>query len=131
MPSAVVEIRCVYPPEEEARLLHSVHDAIVRAFRVDPAHRNVTLIVHPPHRFLGRPDGPSPERLTNVSVYLRPGRSVQAKRVFYRYLTEAFAEAGIPPDCVLIRLVELPAENFGVRGGQALCDIELGYPVDV
>jgi len=46
-------------------------------------------------------------------------------------ITEKFAAAGIPPNCVLIRLHELPAENFGVRGGQALCDVELGYPVDV
>jgi len=32
---------------------------------------------------------------------------------------------------VLIRLVELPAENFGVRGGVPLADVDLGYPLDV
>ena len=131
MPSAVVEIRRSYSPEHETYLLESVHDAIVRAFKVAPAHRNVTLVVHQPHRFLGRTDCQSPERLTNVSIYLLPGRSVEAKRSLYRFITEAFSVVGIPPDCVLIRLFELPAENFGVRGGQALCDIELGYPVGV
>ena len=131
MPSAVVEVRRSYSPEHETYLLESVHDAIVRAFRIAPEHRNVTLIVHQAHRFLGRPDCPSPEWLTNVSIFLRPGRSIAAKRKLYRFITEAFSVVGIPPECVLIRLVELPAENFGVRGGQALCDIELGYPVDV
>jgi phenylpyruvate tautomerase PptA (4-oxalocrotonate tautomerase family) len=131
MPSVIVEVRRDYPPEQETYLLQSVHDAIVRAFDVDPANRNVTLVVHPPHRFLGRPDGPSPERLTNVTIFLRPGRSVEAKRRLYRYITDACAGIDIPPECVFVRVLEQPAENFGVRGGQALCDVDLGYPVDV
>jgi len=131
MPSAIVEVRRHYPPEQETYLLESVHDAIVRAFEVSPVHRNATLVVHAPHRFIGRTDCPDPERLTNVSIFLLPGRSVEAKRRLYRLLTESFAVVGIPPECVLIRLFELPAENFGVRGGQALCDVDLGYSVDV
>ena len=131
MPSAIVEVRRSYPPEQEAYLLESVHGAIVRALKVAPAHRNVTLVVHQLHRFLGRTDCQTPEWLTNVSMFLLPGRSLDAKRQLYRFITEAFSVVGIPPDCVLIRLFELPAENFGVRGGQALCDVELGYPVNV
>ena len=131
MPSAIVEIRRSYPAEQETYLLESVHDAIVRAFKVSPTHRNVTLVVHQPHRFLGRTDCPDPDRLTNVSIFVLPGRSVAAKRELYRFITQAFAEVGIPPECVLIRVFELPAENLGVRGGQALCDLDLGYPVTV
>lgn len=131
MPSAIVEVRRRYLPEQETYLLHSVHAAIVQAFEVSPVHRNVTLIVHESHRFLGRTDCAAPEWLTNVSIFALPGRSVQAKRRLYRLLVEALATLGIPPACVLIRLHELPAENFGVRGGQALCDVELGYPVNV
>lgn len=131
MPSAIVEVRRNYPPEQETYLLQSVHEAIVQAFKVSPVHRNVTLLVHEPHRFLGRTDCATPEWLTNVSIFALPGRSVDAKRRLYRLITDKFAVAGIPPACVLIRLHELPAENFGVRGGRALCDVELGYPVDV
>jgi phenylpyruvate tautomerase PptA (4-oxalocrotonate tautomerase family) len=131
MPSAIVEVRRHYTPEEESHLLQGVHEAIVQAFKVSPVHRNVTLVVHEPHRFLGRTDCATPERLTNVSIFALPGRSLDAKRHLYRLITERFSAAGIPPNCVLIRLHELPAENFGVRGGQALCDVELGYPVDV
>jgi phenylpyruvate tautomerase PptA (4-oxalocrotonate tautomerase family) len=131
MPSAIVEVQRDYPPEQETYLLQSVHDAIVRAFKVAPERRNVTLVVHQPHRFLGRTDCQAPERLTNVSIFVLPGRSVDAKRKLYRFITEGFSVVGIPPDCVLIRLFELPAENFGVRGGQALCDIDVGYPVNV
>jgi hypothetical protein len=131
MPSAIVEVRRHWPPEQETQLLLSVHEAIVQAFKVSPVHRNVTLRVHEPQRFLGRTDCPAPEYLTNVSIFALPGRSLAAKRTLYRLIVERFEALGIPRVCVLIRLVELPAENFGVRGGQALSDVTLGYSVDV
>ncbi len=131
MPSAVIEVRRPYAPEEETALMESVHAAIVDAFQVSPVHRNVSLVVHAGHRFLGRTDCPDPERLTNISIYALPGRSVDAKRRLYRGLVDRLQGFGIPPACVLIRLFELPAENFGVRGGQALCDVDLGYTVNV
>jgi Tautomerase enzyme len=131
MPSAVIEVRRHYAPEAETALMESVHAAIVQAFKVSPVHRNVTLLVHAAPRFLGRTDCPEPEWLTNISIYALPGRSVRAKRQLYRGLVERLQGFGIPPECVLIRLHELPAENFGVRGGQALCDVDLGYPVNV
>ena len=131
MPSAIIEVRRNYSPEEEAGLMEAVHAAIVEAFEISPVHRNVALVVHAPHRFIGRTDCPDPERVTNVSIFLLPGRSLEAKRRLYRSLVERLETFGIPRVCVLIRVHEMPAENFGVRGGQALCDVELGYPVDV
>ena len=131
MPSAVVEVRTTYTPEVEVQILEAVHASIVEAFKVSPVHRNVTLVVHEPHRFLGRTDCPTPERLTNVSIYVLPGRSLEAKRRLYKHLIGSLEELGIPGQCVLVRLHELPPENFGVRGGQPVCDIELGYPVKV
>lgn len=131
MPSAVVEIRTHYPAEVETKILEAVHASIVDAFKVSPVNRNVTLVVHEPHRFLGRTDCETPERLTNVSIYVLPGRSLQAKRELYRLLTARLQALGIPGACVLIRLHELPPENFGVRGGQPVCDVELGYSVNV
>ena len=38
---------------------------------------------------------------------------------------------GIPKDHVKILLRELPRENWGIRGGQAATDVELGFKVDV
>lgn len=131
MPSAIVDIRRQYTQDEEVRLLDIVHACIVEAFRVSPVHRNLTLTVHPPHRFLGRTDCPAPEYLTNISLFVLPGRSLAAKRRLYRLLVTRLATLGIPPVCVLVRLHELPPENFAVRGGLPICDVELGYPVDV
>lgn len=131
MPSAVVEIRTAYTPEVEVQILEAVHAAIVEAFRVSPVHRNVTLVVHEPHRFLGRTDCPAPERLTNVSIFALPGRSLEAKRRLYKLLIGSLEALGIPGACVLIRLHELPPDNFGVRGGLPVCDVDLGYTVNV
>lgn len=131
MPSATIDVRYDYTPEEETRLLETVHASIVEAFRVSPVHRNVTLTVHQPHRFAGRTDCPAPERLTNISIFVLPGRSIEAKRRLYQLLVERLEAFGIPPACVLIRLHELAPENIGVRGGLPVCDVELGYPVNV
>ena len=131
MPSITIDIRKHYEPEVEAALMQAVHDVLVDAFKVSPVHRNVTLVVHEPHHFIGRTDCPAPECLTNISVFLLPGRSTDAKRRFYAGLAERLEGFGIPRRCLLVKLHELPAPNFGVRGGQALCDLELGYPVDV
>ena len=131
MPSATVEIRRTYTQEEESGILEAVHSAIVEAFKVSPVHRNVTLVVHAPRRFLGRTDCAEPDRLTNISIFVLPGRSVAAKRRLYQGLVERLERFGIPRNCVLIRLHELAPENIAVRGGQAVCDVELGYSVNV
>ena len=131
MPSATIEVRYAYSQDEETALMEAVHAAIVESFEVSPTHRNVSFVLHAPHRFIGRTDCPNPERLTNVTIFSLPGRSVTAKRRLYHSLTRRLEVFGIPSVCVLVRLLEAPAENFGVRGGQALCDVELGYSVAV
>ena len=131
MPSATVEVRRSYTQDEEVGILDAVHCAIVEAFKVSPVHRNVTFVVHAPHRFLGRTDCLEPECLTNISIFLLPGRSIGAKRRLYRFLVERLETIGIPRACVLIRLHELAPQNIAVRGGQPICDIELGYTVSV
>ena len=131
MPSTTIEVRRNYTEAEEVAILDTVHEAIVEAFQIPPGFRNLTLVVHPPHRFAGRLDCPDPERLTNISLFVLPGRSVEAKRHLYSAIVERLEVLGIPRLCVLIKLHELAPENIAVRGGQAVCDVELGYRLDV
>jgi phenylpyruvate tautomerase PptA (4-oxalocrotonate tautomerase family) len=44
---------------------------------------------------------------------------------------ENLGTLGIPPDHVLVLLDEVPRENWGIRGGRAACDVDLGFKVDV
>ena len=46
-------------------------------------------------------------------------------------LVQNLVEFGIPADHIIITLCESPQENWGIRGGQAACDVDLGFQVDV
>ncbi len=131
MPSITLNVCRDYGPEEGRALLDAVHGALVDAFRIDAANRNMLLRVHRPDRFVGRPDVEPADRTMRVTIVCSQGRSVQAKRRLYAGIVAALEPLGVPPACVLVRLIELPVENFGVRGGQALCDVDLGYDLEV
>jgi len=131
MPSVLIEVRKSYAPEQETALMEAVHAALVSAFRILPTDRNVRLVAHEPHRFACPPDLAQPELYTHVSIDAFAGRSVDAKRALYRAIVENLAALGIPRDHVKILLRELPRENWGIRGGQAAIDVELGFKVDV
>lgn len=111
----------------------AVHTALCEAFRIKTTGRNVRLMVHAPHRFACPPGREYPERYTHthISIDACAGRSLDAKRALYRTIVDGLAPLGIPKDHVKILLREIPRENWGIRGGQAGCDIDLGFKVDV
>jgi phenylpyruvate tautomerase PptA (4-oxalocrotonate tautomerase family) len=131
MPGVLIEVRKTRPPEQEIALMEAVHAALVSAFRILPTDRDVRLLVHAPHRFACPPHLAQPELFTLVSIDAFGGRSLDAKRALYRTIVENVGALGIPRDHVKILLRELPRENWGVRGGQAACDVELGFKIDV
>jgi hypothetical protein len=49
----------------------------------------------------------------------------------YGEIVDRLEPLGIPRDHVSITLRESPAENWGVRSGQAACDVDLGFNVKV
>lgn len=131
MPSTVVEVRRHYAPAAEAELLESVQAALVAAFKIPPGDRHLRLVVHEPHRFAVPPHLAEPDRATIISIDCFAGRSPDAKRALYRELVTRLAEHGIPADHVTVLLREITQENWGVRGGQAACDVDLGFEVSV
>ena len=46
-------------------------------------------------------------------------------------MVQNLAVLGIPQDHIIITLRESPLENWAIRGGQAACDVDLGFKVDV
>ncbi|WP_230461817.1 tautomerase family protein [Gordonia sp. 135] len=46
-------------------------------------------------------------------------------------MVDRIAEFEIPRDHVTVIVRDLPTESWGVRGGQAACDVDLGFDVDV
>ncbi len=131
MPSTTIEVRRAYSPDEEVAIIEAVQGALVAALRLPASDRNVRLVAHAPHRFAAPPDRAQPDRYTVVTIDLFAGRSLDAKRALYRAIVESLAPLGIPPDHVLIVLRDVPRESWGVRGGRAACDVELGFTVEI
>jgi len=131
MPSVLIEVRQQYSNEVESALMEAVHSALRDCFKILPRDRNVRLLVHAPHRFECPPNKEKPEAYTHISIDCFAGRSLDAKRILYKTIVENLEPLGIPQDHVKIMLREIPAENWGIRGGQAACDVDLGFEVKV
>ena len=72
-----------------------------------------------------------PEFYTHISLDVFAGRSIDTKRKLYQEIVNRLEPFGIPKDHVKILIREITRENWGIRGGQAGCDVELGFNVDV
>jgi len=131
MPSVLIEVRKRYTQEQETGLIEAVHGALVEAFKIKSGDRNVRLAVHEPHSFACPPACEQPDLYTHITIDAFTGRSLDAKRNLYRAIVTNLEALGIPKNHVKILLRESPRENWGIRGGQAACDVDLGFKVDV
>jgi phenylpyruvate tautomerase PptA (4-oxalocrotonate tautomerase family) len=131
MPATLIEVRRSYGPEQEVAIIDAVHAALVSSFKIPPEDKTVRLVAHEPHRMACSPKLEHPELYTLVSIDAFSGRSVDAKRILYQAIVTNLELLGIPKTHVKILLRELPKENWGLRGGRAGCDIELGFKVEV
>ena len=131
MPSVLIEVRQRYSQEQEIALMEAVHAALREAFQILPGDKNVRLVVYEPHRFAFPPAREKPEFYTHISIDAFTGRSLEAKRNLYNAIVNNLEPFGIPKDHVKILLREIPKENWGIRGGQAGCDVELGFKIEV
>ena len=129
MPLIRVEIREGWLSAEKAGLLEAIHAAAVEALRIPDEDRTQILTEHPAEAF-ELPPGKS-DRFTLVEVTMFAGRSLDAKRHLYRAVVRNLGRLGIPPSDVVIVLHEVALQNWGIRGGTAASDVDLGFEVDV
>lgn len=131
MPCTTIDVRTQYTAQQENALIEAVHAALVVAFKIPPHDKNIRLVVHAPHRFACPPTATHPGAYTHVTIDAFVGRSLDAKRQLYRAVVDNLAPLGIPPDHVMILIRESPTENWGIRGGFAACDVDLGFKVEI
>ncbi len=131
MPTVLIEVRRHYEPAEEVAIIDAVHGALVSAFQIPAKDKDVRLVVHEAHRFAVPAQLAKPEYRTLVSIDCFSGRSLAAKRLLYAGIVENLAALGIPADHVKITLHEVDRDNWGIRGGQAGSDVDLGFNVGV
>lgn len=127
MPSILVEVRRRYSDGEAHALLEAVHAALMDAFKTPAWDKNIRLVEHSPQRFACSPRLSDPDRYTQITMDCFSGRSLDAKRALYRGIVDRLGPLGIPADCIR----EAPRENWGIRGGQAAVDVDVGFNVNV
>lgn len=128
MPVVHIHVARGRPAGERKAILDGVHAALVEAFRIPDHDRNQILHEHDLEHF---ESGKGPA-FTLVELTVFPGRSDDAKRALYASIVRNLeASPGIPPEKVLVVLHEPPLVSWGVRGGKAASDVELGFKLNV
>jgi phenylpyruvate tautomerase PptA (4-oxalocrotonate tautomerase family) len=131
MPLTTIQVRHTYTPEQEVAIIEAVQRALVEGLKIPLQDRHVMLVAHAPHRFIVPSALEQPERFTAISIDAFPGRSIKAKRRLYQAIVTNLEPLGIPRNHVIITLRDIPLTDWGVRGGQAACDVDLGFNVKV
>ncbi|WP_423600312.1 tautomerase family protein [Roseateles sp. MS654] len=109
--------------------MSALHEALRESLRVPDDDHDIRYQEHRAAHCIV-PGGKTEDYLL-VQIHLFPGRSIEAKRALYRAVVRRFAELGVPPAEVNIMLHAPALEDFGLRGGQAACDLDLGFKLDV
>jgi len=129
VPNITIEVRKQYTKKEEEDIINAVHTALMKGIKTPEWDRTIRLVVHAPHRFATPPK--TDERYTLIEVDLFPGRSLEAKKRFFRAVVENLRPFGIPANHIKVLLRESAAENWGIRGGVPASEVDLGFKVDV
>jgi phenylpyruvate tautomerase PptA (4-oxalocrotonate tautomerase family) len=133
MPLTTIDIRTIYCESIEVELIEAVQRALLETLKLPATDRNIKLNVHAPHRMIVPPTLAQPDKRTVVNIAMFPGRSVAAKRRLYQAIVTNLenSQAAIPRDHVLICLHEVPFEHWGIRGGQAASDVNVGFSTEI
>ena len=113
----------------ERRVIEAVQAALVSALKIPEKDRDVVIDTYDDTTRIvmtGRS-----QRYTRVEVTLFAGRSMEAKRVLYKAVVANLAELGVPETEVKTILIEVPTENWGLRGGYPASELDLGFKIDV
>jgi phenylpyruvate tautomerase PptA (4-oxalocrotonate tautomerase family) len=129
MPSAQIELRKKWSRPEKDRMILALHESLVECLKIPEHDKLIRLREYQPEDFIVPPGYTENYALIEISLF--SGRSLDAKRVLYRTIVARFAELGIAKGDIRIILYEVPAENWGIRGGIPASEVDLGFNVEV
>jgi phenylpyruvate tautomerase PptA (4-oxalocrotonate tautomerase family) len=73
----------------------------------------------------------SQSKLLIEILTLFAGRSLATKKALYQAIVGNLEKVGVPPHDIKITLIEVPADNWGLRGGQPASEIDLGFKIKI
>ncbi len=129
MPDVLIEVRGDWLKDRKVNFIEAVQAAIVMVLQTPKEEKILRLIEHSLESF-SKPDWAG-ERFTHIEITMFKGRSIEAKRALYQAIVRNLEPFGISPNDIKIILIEVLPSEVGMRGGQAACDLELGYEVAI
>lgn len=129
MPLARIETRRPWPPEQVQAMMDAVYESFREALKVPEGDRQVRYVEHRPEHFAVPPGKTANSTLIEITMF--PGRSLAAKKALYAAIVRRYEALGIAPSDVMIVLHEPPLDNWGLRGGQAASELDLGFNLNI
>jgi 4-oxalocrotonate tautomerase len=123
MPLVRIDLVQGTTPDYRKSIGDGVHQAMVEALAVPVDDRFQVITEHPPgglifnRNYLGISHS---DRIVFVQITLSTGRKPQQKRKLFKRIAELLAGSpGVPPEDVIINLVEVSWENWSFGKGEA------------
>jgi phenylpyruvate tautomerase PptA (4-oxalocrotonate tautomerase family) len=113
----------------ESQVIEAVQSALRDTLKIPDYDRDVVLDIYDETTRIVLTS--RSQRYTRVEVTLFAGRSMEAKRALYKATVANLAALGVPETEVKTVLIEVPAENWGLRGGHPASELDLGFKIDV
>lgn len=127
MPLTTITMQAGRTADQKKAMLQAVHAGLQSAFGIPADDRTQFINEIAPDNW----DVPGGESKMIIEIKAFAGRSVDAKRSLYKSIVSNLVECGVAREDVFIVVNDLPMENWGIRGGQAACDVDFGFKIDV
>lgn len=121
MPFQRIDFSTVRSPETRARIAAAVHQAVVETVTVPADDLFQVVTPHPPGELRFAPSylGIPHRDPVLVQVTLSRGRSLEQKQALYRRMAELLKEVGVPPEELVVSLIEVGREDWSFGNGIA------------
>ena len=123
MPLVRISLRQGTSAEYRKALGDGVHQAMIEALAIPPDDRFQVITEHPPEGLVYDPQYLGvrrSDRVVFVQITMSFGRKPQQKRKLFKRMAEILAQSpGLPPQELVINLVETSWENWSFGNGEA------------
>ena len=128
MPVVRVDMIAGRSSQYKKAILDGIHRALCDCLLIPDDDRFQRIVEIPREGFEFPPNRTDQAIIIDIDLFA--GRTGDTKRKLYRQIVENLArDPGIDGYDIMIILHEIPMINWGVRGGQAASDVEMGFKV--
>ena len=115
--------------DEKNKIISLIHKSMMDSLKIPENDKNFRIIEYKKENFI-IPKNKS-ENYILIEISMFKGRTLDAKRLLYKYIVENLKKIGFNPSDIFIVLHEEDMDNWGIRGGYPASEVNLGFKVDV